>query len=144
MRTASAILFHRLIEVRENTWGAQFVLVDGREVSRRFLGGWTARAHVFALTDDQGCEHRVEIQGTHTGLRMTRALLRVDGRVRQILELAPPGVSTRKCPHCGYSLIGQRARNDQVQCPECGRHTTLAQLGLDSADDLAPPRARDM
>ncbi len=144
MRTASAILFRRLIEVRENSWGAQSVLVDGREVSRRMLGGWTARAHVFPLTDDQGCEHRVEIQGTHTGLRTTRAVLRVDGRARQILELVAPGISTRKCPHCGYSLIGQRARNDQVQCPECGRHTTLAQLGLDSPDDLAPPGARDM
>ena len=57
---------------------------------------------------------------------------------------APPGGATAKGPRCGDPVTGQGDRNDQGQCPECGRHTTLAQLGLDSADDLAPPPAQDM
>ncbi|MCK4873760.1 MAG: hypothetical protein KAS72_13645 [Phycisphaerales bacterium] len=44
-----------------------------------------------------------------------------------------------RCPGCRYSLIGLRVSGDVVRCPECGGAVTLAELGLDSPDDLLPP-----
>src|SRR5262245_60782137 len=48
-----------------------------------------------------------------------------------------------RCEQCKYSLLGQRALDDIVQCPECGARTTLARLGLASPVDLMPPDGAD-
>jgi hypothetical protein len=48
------------------------------------------------------------------------------------------------CPGCGYQLLGQTVDGEgAVRCPECGRATTLTELGLDDPADLLPPRAED-
>lgn len=43
-----------------------------------------------------------------------------------------------RCPNCKYILIGQRARNNMVTCPECGTSTSLGALGV-TEKDLIPP-----
>ena len=46
-----------------------------------------------------------------------------------------------RCPHCRYSLLGQRVSDSLIRCPECGGTTTLQTLGLASEEDLIPPRS---
>lgn len=42
------------------------------------------------------------------------------------------------CEKCRYNLIGQRPTGDRLKCPECGRRTTMQELGI-TIDDLIPP-----
>ncbi|MDY7107600.1 MAG: hypothetical protein SYC29_03095 [Planctomycetota bacterium] len=44
-----------------------------------------------------------------------------------------------RCRGCRYLLLGQRVIDGIIICPECGRPTTLAELGLHSPEDLIPP-----
>lgn len=44
-----------------------------------------------------------------------------------------------RCAPCGYPLLGLTARENTVQCPECGAATDLAALGLSAADLIPPP-----
>jgi hypothetical protein len=44
-----------------------------------------------------------------------------------------------RCRGCRYLLMGQRVIDGVIICPECGRPTTLAELGLHSPEDLIPP-----
>jgi hypothetical protein len=44
-----------------------------------------------------------------------------------------------RCDACKYSLLGQRASDGCVRCPECGAVTTLQLLGVESEADLMPP-----
>jgi hypothetical protein len=46
-----------------------------------------------------------------------------------------------RCRGCRYLLMGQRVIDGIITCPECGRPTTLAELGLHSPEDLIPPDA---
>jgi hypothetical protein len=46
-----------------------------------------------------------------------------------------------RCRGCRYLLLGQRVIEGIIICPECGRPTTLAELGLHSPEDLIPPEA---
>ena len=46
-----------------------------------------------------------------------------------------------RCRGCRYLLMGQRVIDGIIRCPECGRPTTLAELGLHSPEDLIPPDA---
>ncbi|HVP73946.1 MAG TPA: hypothetical protein VMS30_09425 [Phycisphaerales bacterium] len=48
-----------------------------------------------------------------------------------------------RCPHCRYSLLGQRVNDGLIRCPECGGTTTLETLGLASEEDLIPPRSEN-
>lgn len=52
-------------------------------------------------------------------------------------------VERTRCPGCRYSLLGQRMVNGVIGCPECGGTTTLEALGLNSEEDLIPPRNHD-
>ena len=44
-----------------------------------------------------------------------------------------------RCRGCRYLLLGQRVVRGFITCPECGRLTTLMELGLNSPTDLIPP-----
>jgi ribosomal protein S27E len=44
-----------------------------------------------------------------------------------------------RCLGCKYILIGQRAEEGAVTCPECGRTNLLLELGIAEAD-LIPPQ----
>lgn len=48
-------------------------------------------------------------------------------------------VGRARCLQCDYSLLGQRIVNSIITCPECGRATTLQELGLSSPDELIAP-----
>ncbi len=50
-------------------------------------------------------------------------------------------IGTCACPACHYSMLGLRAENERVTCPECGKCHELGTLGLTAADILAPPEA---
>lgn len=43
-----------------------------------------------------------------------------------------------RCRQCSYSLIGQQPTGERLECPECGRKTTLKELGI-TLEDLIPP-----
>jgi hypothetical protein len=48
------------------------------------------------------------------------------------------------CPGCKYQLIGQTVDEaGGLRCPECGRPTTLTELGLDTPEDLVPEASTD-
>lgn len=47
-----------------------------------------------------------------------------------------------RCPHCGYSMLGQTVIGDEVRCPECGALSSLTELGLTRAEELLPPGVR--
>lgn len=143
MRNASVKIVGRAVVVRESDFGAQSVHVDGELVSRKRFGGWTAPVHAFALTDDGGDEHRIEIRFGYTGFRMTKAIVHVDHQMYRVLQLAAHADATILCPKCRYSLVGQPVENDEVRCPECGQKTTLKILGVHSAEDLQPQHLPD-
>jgi hypothetical protein len=43
------------------------------------------------------------------------------------------------CPGCRYQLLGLPLGDaGAVRCPECGRRTTILELGLDGPEDLLP------
>lgn len=50
-------------------------------------------------------------------------------------------IGRARCLGCEYSLLGQRIIAGTITCPECGRATTLHELGMQSADELIPPGA---
>ncbi len=53
-------------------------------------------------------------------------------------------LSHTTCPGCKYQLIGQTVDEaGGLRCPECGRPTTLTELGLDGPDDLLPEAPTD-
>jgi hypothetical protein len=59
---------------------------------------------------------------------------------RRLREIIWRNIERIRCPHCRYSLLGQHVGfGEQIRCPECGGTTTLAALGLASADELMPP-----
>ncbi len=61
---------------------------------------------------------------------------------RRLREVIWRNLERIRCPHCRYSLLGQRVSEGHViRCPECGGHTTLADLGLASEQELMPPAA---
>jgi hypothetical protein len=47
-------------------------------------------------------------------------------------------VGKARCLRCDYSLLGQRVVQGVVTCSECGHAVTVAELGLESPDDLLP------
>ncbi len=48
-------------------------------------------------------------------------------------------IDLTRCRGCKYLLLGQNVIDGFITCPECGRPTTLAELGLNSPADLIPP-----
>lgn len=53
-------------------------------------------------------------------------------------------LSRTVCQQCRYQLLGQRVdAKGRLRCPECGRRTTLLELGLEQPEDLLPPPTGD-
>jgi hypothetical protein len=73
------------------------------------------------------------------------AFLGRDIAMRFALKRAVRGhLSGTVCPECRYQLIGQRvSASGSLRCPECGRRTTIAELGLAGPEDLLPDSADD-
>jgi DNA-directed RNA polymerase subunit RPC12/RpoP len=140
MRSASVKIVGRVVVLSESDFGAQSVHVDGKRVSHRRLGGWTAPVHTLTLTDDANDEHSVEIRFGYTGWRITKAVVHVDHQMYRVLRLSAEADGAVWCPKCSYSLIGQPVDGETVRCPECGERTTFAALGVHSAADLEPPQ----
>lgn len=71
------------------------------------------------------------------------ALLARDLTLGTYLKMALRGqLKRRACPDCRYQLIGQQVdESGGLRCPECGRRTTLGELGLDGPEDLLPALA---
>lgn len=44
-----------------------------------------------------------------------------------------------RCPICRYLLLGQRAADGLVRCPECGTASSLRRMGI-TESDLIPPQ----
>jgi len=127
----------RLIEIRRGDFGGETVLVDGRPVSRRpFAGviGVAGGSHFFEIEGQDGATHHVEVRLEDAMSISLRALKRelfsgnvfvvsVDGRERCRLMPMKRGDEPTLCPNCGYDLRNLPVENEEVRCPECGRHT---------------------
>lgn len=144
MRVARFEVCGRLLEIREGELGEHLVLVDGRVISKKPLGWWlNGSSHFFDLADEAtGRTHHIEVQVRGWGLRRTPAVVLVDGVERATLALVSRRRAQQLCPHCAYSLAGLLIDNDEVMCPECGRHTAVAILGLKRGDRVVPGQAR--
>lgn len=143
MRHARVEVLDRLIEVRETDLGAHVVLVDGRVVSKAdfgwFMGG---SSHFFDLIDSEGVSRHVEVQVRGWKVRRTPAYVLIDGAEAAALSLESRRRTGRHCPHCRYSLAGLHVENDEVRCPECGRHIAIAVLGLQRGTGTIPGQVR--
>jgi len=118
------------------------VLVDGRVVSTKALGGWYGASHFFDIEDEDGTTRAVEVGWVdRSGIGLyTRMQLVVDGVERVQLKPLAANYNTQHCPHCSYSLKGLKAENHEIRCPECGRHTAAALIDpslIRPADDDA-------
>ncbi|MHC5024441.1 MAG: hypothetical protein ACYTGG_11125 [Planctomycetota bacterium] len=150
MRIFRTDIHGHVIEARHGDLGRQRVLVDGRIVSDMPFAGLSRPSHFFEVVDDAGETHHVEVRWideSKFGLGRYRVLVMVDGVERKRLApvdiLRPPTI----CGHCGYRLEGLPAKNDEVRCPECGRHTPAslvrAASGRGEVDaDRPPPPSR--
>lgn len=142
MRVARHELLGRLLEVREGDLGEHFVLMDGRVVSVKRFGWWVGGSSHFFDLDSEGRVHHVEVQVR--GWRMTRtpAVVLVDGVERASLSLVGRRRAQQACPSCGYSLAGLLIENEEVMCPECGRHASITLLGLKRGSRVVPGQQR--
>ena len=67
-------------------------------------------------------------------------LVRDDVLRKSLVKAIRIQVDQARCPGCRYILIGLKAIEDIVICPECGRSTFLPSLGLHDRD-LIPPES---
>lgn len=143
MRVARHDLMGHLLEVREGERGEHIVLVDGRVVSVKRYGWWMGgSSHFFDLADAEGVTHHIEVQIGAWKFTKTPAVVLIDGVERVALELVGQKRAMRLCAHCGYSMAGLRVENGEVRCPECGRHSSVAALGLKRGAEVVPGQAR--
>nr|AQQ75098.1 hypothetical protein [uncultured bacterium] len=143
MRHARAELLDHLIEVRETDLGAHIVLVDGRVVSRSTFGWFRGgSSHFFDLADAKGATRHVEVEVRGWGMRRTPAYVLIDGAEAAELGLESRRRTARQCPHCRYPLAGLPVENDEVRCPECGRHIAIVVLGLERGTRTIPGQMR--
>lgn len=116
-----------LFDVRVGTWGNQTVLVDGAPASEK---PWAALSgsvsHFFTFADSEGKQRNVEVKviDRSGGLMVAmRVEVSLDGRAAAPLSEVGSDEARGRCPRCGYSLEGLAPVNDEIKCPECGRHT---------------------
>ena len=126
MKTFRTELHGHIIEARQGDLGNDRVLLDGRVVSKKLLGGWYGASHFFDLEDEEGQTHHVEIgwvDRSKLGLGKYRMRLLVDGVERGEIEPTPADHEFTACMYCGYLLNGLPVENHEIRCPECGRHS---------------------
>ena len=134
MKTYRTELHGHIIEARQGDLGTDRVLVDGRIVSTKLLGGWYGASHFLEITDEQGRTHHVEVgwvDRSKLGLGKYRMTIKVDGVERGEFGPVDPAHMAGSCHHCGYPLRGLPIDNQEIRCPECGRHTSA--LLIDSS-----------
>ncbi len=135
MKRFLAEIHGHLLEARVGSFGGELILVDGRPASERpFAGIAPSRPHHVDLADESGRVRAVEVRfedasgGLQIGLL---AVVSVDGVERVRLAPHKPGERAGRCVNCGYALRGLTVTRGEVQCPECGRHTSARLAGLD-------------
>jgi hypothetical protein len=122
------ILGH-IIESRQGDLGRNRVLVDGQIVSTKLFGGWYNASHFIEIEDEDGKTRHVEVGWVdRSKLKIGRYRMRisVDGVERGEVTPIDPSRAPGSCNNCGYSLKGLMITNGEIQCPECGRHSSAA------------------
>lgn len=127
-------LHGHLIEARYSSWSMGDVLVDGRPLPRSMWATVFERPVHFEITDEHGKPRAVEVRWLQSARTLglgRRVAISVDGVERAILDSEPESTAgPGRCLHCGYALSGLTPANGEVQCPECGRHTSAKIAGL--------------
>ena len=126
MKVFRTELHGHIIEARQGDLGNDRVLVDGRVISKKLLGGWYGASHFFDIEDEDGKTRHVEIawvDRSKLGLGKYRMSLLVDGVERGEIEPTPADRKFTACMFCGYLLTGLKVENHEIRCPECGRHS---------------------
>ncbi len=120
MYVASTEILGHLLEARFESWWRKSLRVDGREVAAKRGIGETSLT--IDLSDHDDKPHLVEVVFT-AGMFSYKVRILIDGACVEELTMTskPPVVGV--CRHCGYALKGLRPENDEIQCPECGRHS---------------------
>jgi len=122
----------RIIECRIGAWGRQTVLVDGTPVSDKLWAGLSGSvSHFFAIVDSEGKTRNCEVRPIdRLGglLPVGKVEVVLDGRTTVTLLEVTRDLDQAACPRCGYSLQGLEPENDEIKCPECGRHTPTEML----------------
>lgn len=124
-----------LIEARSSDWGSETVLVNGRQVSSKPLAGLFRSSHFFDLKDEQGQQRHVELRWqdvSKLGLGKFRVVVNVDGMERCRLDAIDLTIPPNTCTYCGYSLQGLPVENNEIRCPECGRHSSAILIGTNA------------
>ncbi len=143
MSPSGSALAHRgivhgnIIDLRTDNWGREFVLLNGKRVSKH-LAWLGSPSHLFTLLDESGKVHNVEVRRVDRwgGLGGVRGfLLAIDGVERGMLESMPSAAPADRCLNCGYSLESLPVTNGEVRCPECGRHRAAAFMGVKDWQD---------
>jgi hypothetical protein len=138
LKTYRTQLHGHIIEARQGDLGCDRVLIDGKVVSTKYLGGWYGASHFVEIEDEAGKVRHVEISWidrSRLKVGKYRMCLTVDGVVRGEIEPTDPGLAPGSCTHCGYSLEGLNAENQEIRCPECGRHTSAALIDTPTRSD---------
>lgn len=123
-----------VIEARQGDLGCDRVLVDGRIISTKYLGGWYGASHFFEIEDEEGNARQVEegwIDRSKIKLGNYRMRISVDGVERGEVPPLDPLREPGSCMNCGYPLKGLTAENCEIRCPECGRHTATRIVTID-------------
>ena len=124
-------LHGKLVEFRLGDFGSEQLLINGQLVNDRLFAGLRPRSHFNDLTDEQGKSRHVEIRVVTQGLKMRYDLaVSVDGVPRPPVASVSASAKFARCFNCGYELKGLPVEHGEVRCPECGRHSAAAVLGL--------------
>jgi len=132
MKAYKVIIHGHIIEAHTNEWGAEYVLLDGSLVSRKIYASLHQANHFFDLEDEQGKTRHIEVSWTERsklGLGKYHVQINVDGVTRCKLKPSDTKKNPNCCTNCGYSLKGLTIANDEIRCPECGKHTDDAFIG---------------
>ena len=115
-----------IIEGRQGDLGCDRVLVDGKIVSTKMLGGWYNASHFLEIEDEEGKTRNVEVGWVDRSKLMIgryRMKISVDGVERGEVTPIDSNREPGSCINCGYPLKGLTVENGEIRCPECGRHS---------------------
>ncbi|MGI9013680.1 MAG: hypothetical protein ACR2GY_05450 [Phycisphaerales bacterium] len=106
------------LELRRPNFGQEIVLVDGREVSSRwvFLPGGS---HHFDVTDEAGKQRHVELRVV-TGMVRYSMVVTVDGIERERVPQAPERPKELRCRACGYACRTRRSALPGMRAAHAG------------------------